>query len=171
MKEDKKTELTDEVTQSDPEQLGEGVPGDSNSKQLPPNVEELKSRKWLPYLITFAVLIAVTLLVAWARGGYTQTDSKKLLSAWCDALFVPGILCVCFGLLVLASNGGAFDMLTYGVIRLFALFKKDPVDRKYGGYYEYQQARRSKKRSFWYLVIVGSVFVAVSIILFVIYRI
>ena len=170
MKNSKKTNLTasetpqtaekPETTQLDPE----------NNTQLQPNLQEVKSRWWLPYVITFAVLAVMVVLVGWARGGFAQTDTKTLLGEWCDAFFVPGILGVCFGLLVVGSNGGAFDMLSYGMRRLFALFKRDPVDRKYATFYEYQQARKAKKRSFWYLIIVGAIYIALAVALFVAYE-
>ena len=156
MEQEEKTNLTDEMAQND-------------QKQLPPNVQEIRGRWWLPYVITFAVLAVFTVLVAWARGCFAEYETKALIGYWCDAFFVPGILCVCFGLLVLGSNGGAFDMLAYGIRRFFGLFKRDVIDRKYGTFYEYQQARRSKKRSFWYMVIVGGVYLLVSAVLLVIY--
>lgn len=142
---------------------------ESTAKKLPPNVEEVKSRRWLPYVIAVAVLAVFTLLIGWARGGFTETDTRLLLGEWSDAFSVPGILGLGFGLLVLGSNGGAFDMLSYGVKKLFHLFKKDPIDRKYGTFYEYQQARREKKRSFLYLVIVGGAYLTVGLILLFIY--
>lgn len=178
MKKDKKDNLTvsetPETTQNAPEVLGEDViaetsEGESNSEQLPPNVVERKQRRWLPYVITAAVLAVFTVLVGWARGVFTETDTVTLLICWCDAFTVPGILGVAFGLLVVASNGGAFDMLAYGVKSIFRLLKRDPIDRKYGGYYEYQQARRSKKRSFWYMIIVGGAYLLVGIVLLVVY--
>ena len=134
----------------------------SSADKLPPNVVEVRGRWWLKYLITTAVLAVFTVLVAWARGAFVETDQKELLGQLSDAFFVPGILAVCFGLLIVASNGGAFDILSYGVKSLFRLFKKDPLDRKYGGFYEYRKARQEKKRSFWYLVIVGGVFTLIS---------
>ncbi len=60
-------------------------------------------------------------------------------------------------------------MLSYAFKSLFRLFKKDVVDRKYGGYYEYTQARREKKRSFWYLVIVGAAYLLVGIVFLIAY--
>lgn len=135
----------------------------------PHNVDQVREKFWPRYLITASILAVMVLLVAWARGGFTQTSAKNLLGAWSDAFSVPGILMVCFGLLVLGSNGGAFDMLSYAVKGIFRLFKKDPLDRKYGGFYEYQQARREKKRSFWYLIIVGGAYLLVGVVLLIVY--
>ena len=140
-----------------------------NSPQTPPNLEEVKGRWWLKYVITAVVLAVFTVLVAWWRGAFEATDPKELLRQLSDAFFVPGILAVCFGLLIVASNGGTFDMLAYGVRSLFRLFKKDPIDRKYGGYYGYRKAKQKNKRSFWYLVIVGAAYLLVGIVLAICY--
>lgn len=140
---------------------------------LPPNVEEIKGRWWLKYLITAAVLAVFTVLIAWLRGAFAEvtqsvldlygvTEQQYRFQQWSDAFVIPGVLAVCFGLLIVASNGGAFDMIVYGVKSVFRLFKKDPLDRKYGGFYEYRKARQEKKRTFWYLVIVGAVYVAIA---------
>ena len=163
------TELTDAETETaDTEtaelQFAEELEEESemSANKLPPNVQEIKDRWWLKYVITFAVLAVFTVLVAWVRGAFISASQKELLGKLSDAFFVPGILAVCFGLLIVASNGGTFDMLAYGVRTLFRLFRKDPKDRKYGGFYEYRKARQEKKRTFWYLVIVGGVFTLIG---------
>lgn len=148
-----------ETSQLDPE----------NNTQLPPNLQEVKGRWWLPYVITFAILAVMVVLVGWARGGFVETTTKMLLSAWCDAFFVPGVLGMGFGLLIVVSNGGAFDILAYATRRLFGFFKKDPIDRKYRTYYDYKQSRKDKKRSFWYLIIVSSAYLLVAVVLLVVY--
>ena len=163
-------EVSTEALQTDEtEETPENGAASDEKKQLPPNVEKIKGGQWLPYVITCAVLAVITVLVGWARGGFDNPSIKSLLGDWCDAFFVPGILCVCFGLLVLGSNGGAFDMLAYGVRRLFGLFRKDPIDRKYATFYEYQKSRKEKRRSFWYLIIVGGAYTVVAVVLFALY--
>ena len=147
----------------------ENAQKNNSAGQLPPNAKKLKNRWWLPYLITFSVLAVITILVAWWRGCFTETDPKRLLGAWCDSFFVSGVLGAGFGLLVVASNGGTFDMLSYGFKALFRLLKRDPLDRKYGGFYEYRKSREKNKRSFWYLIILGCVFLLVGGILFIFY--
>ena len=142
-----------------------------NSNQLPPNVEEIKGgRWWLPYVITFAVLAVLTVLAGWALGAFNKADVQDVVRHWCDAFFIVGMLGVCFGLLVVASNGGAFDMLAYSLRRFFGLFRRDPLDRKYRTFYDYKQARSSKNRSFLYMVIVGGLYLLVGVILLIVYN-
>ena len=168
MKKDEKTNASMDDT-STIASVEESESANDDAQQLPPNVDKLKKRRWLPYVIMAAVLAVATVLVGWARGGFTKTETRELLIAWCDGFFVPGLLGIAFGVLVLASNGGAFDMLAYGLRRFFGLFRKDPIDRKYNTYYDYQQSRKEKKRSFWYMIIVGGAYLLVGVILFVVY--
>ena len=128
----------------------------------PRKVAQSKSKWWLKYLITTAVLSVATLLFALLLGVFGITNTKFLLGELSTAFFVPGIFAVGFGFLIMCSNGGAYDIFAYGFRQVVRMFKKDPLDRKYGSYAGYRKAQREKKRSFWYLVIVGAVFVAVG---------
>ena len=169
MKENKKTELN-EVEQTNETVIAvESETTESTSSPTPPNVVKLRQRRWLPYVITAAVLAALTLLFAWAKGAYTSTETWLMLWLWGDAFAIPGIVCFAVGILVWASNGGAFDIFAYGgriFVRMF--FKRDVKDRKYPTYYDYREARKEKKRSFWYMIIVGGAYLVVGVVLFVI---
>ena len=129
-----------------------------------------KSRWWLKYVITVALLSVFTFMLAWGRGAFVTPDKKQLFKLLSDAFAVPGGLTLGLGLLTIASNGGTFDMLSYGVRSFFRLFKRDPLDRKYGDFYEYRKYRQGKKRNFLYLVIVGGAFVLVGIVFVIAYR-
>lgn len=185
MKKDKKTNLTPEIPETDEKESSnvEVVPNDpevseeavtsggdrqETPKKLSSNTAEAKYKRWLPYVITFVALATITVLIGLWKKGFVDNTVRYLLGTWCDAFFVSGVLGLGFGLLVLASNGGAFDMFAYGARKFFRLFRKDPIDRKYRTFYDYRQARKEKKRSFWYMVIVGGAFLAVAIVLFLI---
>ena len=143
---------------------------DAKSSVRQPNLVEGKNRWWLNYLITAVVLLVFAALLAWSENVFTATNTKELLGGLSTAFFVPGILSVGFGALVVCSNAGAFDMLAYGFQTLFRIFKKDPIDRKYRDYYGYRQAMKEKKRSFWYLIIVGAVFVLIGGVFLIIFN-
>lgn len=144
------------------EEVGEERSKRQNSVQPPTKVANSKNRWWLKYVVTTAVLAVLTLLIAWWQGVFQITNQKFLLGELSTAFFVPGIFALGFGFLILCSNGGAFDIFAYGFMSVFRMFKKDPLDRKYGGYAQYRKAQREKKRSFWYMVIVGGVFVLIG---------
>ena len=88
----------------------------------------------------------------------------------CDAFFVPGVIMLCFGLLVFATNGGAFDMLAFSVIKLFDLFKRDLTKSKYRTFYDYREVQKEKNRQFVSFIIIGGGFLLVGIVFWLVYR-
>lgn len=164
------TESVKDDTQPDETDEQSGAVDDVQAEQnTPPNVEQLKTRRWLTYVIAAGVLAVLTLLMGILFNGYSAGDAKTLVGAWSSAFSVPGIICLGVGLLIWCSNEGAFDMLSYGVRSFFRLFRKDVKDRKYGDYYGYQQARKDRKKPFLYMIAVGGAYLLVGIILIVIY--
>ena len=55
-------------------------------------------------------------------------------------------------------------MLTYGMARFISLFRKDHNDVKFKTFHEYTLAKHEENRPFGYLVIVGLIFIIISII-------
>lgn len=121
------------------------------------------------YLITVAVGLVIAFLALLARNIFNLTATVDFMKAFCDAFFVSGVVLVCVGGLVFVSNGGVFDMLAYGIRTFFESFKKNVTDRKYKDFYEYREAKKSSKRSFSFLLVVGIVFIAISMIFLALY--
>ena len=126
-------------------------------------------KKALPYIITSAVGIAMFIGVICIQKIWDAEGTANVMRLLSDACLVPGVLLAGFGLIIFASNGGAFDMLTYAVIKLFDLFKRDPRNKKYKDFYEYREAQKGKKRKMAFMLIVGSVFILFSVIFLVVY--
>ena len=126
-------------------------------------------KKALPYLITTAVGAVITIAIIFGRGITKATDIVTISHILSDGFLVPGVILAGVGLLIFASNGGAFDMLAYAGILLISIFKKNPQDRKYKDFYEYRQAKKEKKRGFAFMLIVGLAFIAVSVIFVIVY--
>lgn len=126
-------------------------------------------KKVLKYLIPFLLCAVVAVLVLVGRGSFVKSglDLMKDLS---DAFFVPGIVMLCFGLLIISTNGGTFDMLAFGVRKLFDLFKRDLTKVKYRTFYEYRKAQQEKKRSFWHFLIIGAAFTMLGIAFVLVYE-
>ena len=170
------TPETEAVSQNDSEELGEkaltavenGETETNPAQKSPANRQNPQNRPWLSYVITAAVLAALTLLIAWAYKGYSHADASFLLSFWGDSFAIPGAVCLGFGILVWASNGGAFDIFAYGGRRFIHMFKKDVRDHKYPTYYDYRESRKQKKRSFLFMIIVGGAYLTVGVVLMVV---
>ncbi len=125
-------------------------------------------KKVLKYLIPFLICSIFTVVILATHGSFVKTG-KTLMGELSDAFFVPGVITLGIGLLVMATNGGAFDMLSFGVLKLFDLLKRDLTKVKYRTFYDYRQAQKEKKRSFLHVVLIGAGFVLVALVFLVIY--
>ena len=126
-------------------------------------------KKWLQYLIITGINSLLVLGVMLIQEGFAQTG-QELLKVLCNAFFVPGMCTLGLGVLIWSTNGGTFDMIVFGVIKLFDLFKKDLTKVKYKTFYDYRKAQQEKQRSFSAYIVVGAVFIAVSILFLVLYN-
>lgn len=126
-------------------------------------------RKVLKYLIPFLLCAVAVILILVGRGAFVKSGEGLIIDL-CDAFTVPGAIMLGVGLLVFATNGGAFDMLAFGVIKLFDLFKRDLTKTKYRTFYDYREAQSEKKRSFLNLIIVGGGFLLVGIAFLLVYE-
>ena len=122
------------------------------------------------YLITAGVGLLIVLLVVLMKNGFEEQDVEIAMQIWCDAFFVSGVFLTCGGLIVVASNGGVFDMLGYAVSLLWYTFKSSKVERKYKTFYDYREARKARKRSVSFVLIVGLALIAVSVVFLILYE-
>ena len=127
-------------------------------------------KKYIKYVIVSVVAVVLAVVYALSNHVFAQDDPKEMLKILCDAFFVPGVIITGFGGLVVASNGGTFDMLSYGMQRFFGLFQKDVTKVKYRTFREYRASREEKDRSFWYLLIVGVVCLLVAVVCLLLYN-
>lgn len=126
----------------------------------------------LQYSITTAIGIIIAVVIMAAKGLFTgaETELVGIYRVLADAFFVPGVIIGGVGLIVFASHGGVFDMLGYAVVMFFDLFRRDVTKRKYRDFYEYREAKKDKSKwSITFMLVVGLVFIAVSIVFTVLY--
>lgn len=126
-------------------------------------------KKALPYIITAVVGIIIFVIIICTKKIWNADETYVTMQIMSDACFVPGVLLGGMGLIIFASNGGAFDMLAYAVIRFFDLFKRDPRNKKYKDFYEYREAKKEKKRGMAFMLIVGAVFILLAVIFLIVY--
>ncbi len=120
------------------------------------------TKKFARYAITSVVGIVIVLTIVLSKNIFNLQDPIEIYKALTDAFFIAGVLITGYGLLIVASNGGTFDMLVFGVGRFFDLFRKDMMKVKYKTFYEYRTAKQDKKQGFGYLILVGLVFLILS---------
>ncbi len=126
-------------------------------------------KRVLPYIITAVIGALVVVTVICGLQIWSASSTQVVLGTLCDAFFVAGVLIFGVGLLVFCSNGGAFYMLSYGIIKLIDLFRRG-AKGKYKDFYEYAESKKEKKRSFGFMLIVGIGFLVVAVALLIAYN-
>lgn len=130
-------------------------------------------KKALPYLITAAIGAAFAVLIMFACYKIhavppVRENAREICGVLSNSFLVPGIVLAGAGLIIFASNGGAFDMLSYAVIKFFDLFKKD-AKGKYADFYAYREAKKGKGVKTSFMLLVGLAFVAVAVVFLICY--
>ena len=83
----------------------------------------------------------------------------------CDAFTVPGILLIMFGFLVLLSNSGALDGISYALQDLKRVFIPGAGLEKHERYSDYVERRRQKKATgYGFLFVVGGICTAIALV-------
>ena len=121
------------------------------------------------YSVTSAICLIVAFIIMVSKKVFNETDPQTIYHILTDSFFVPGVIMASFGLLVFSTNEGTFDMLTYGVRRLFILLRRNPKDEKYKTFYDYRMSQRENRHQFGYMIIVGLVYIGISLIFLALY--
>lgn len=123
------------------------------------------NNKYIKYIVT----TIIGLLMAYAVFSYknlfeasVMSDIMKILS---DGFLLPAVVLGGLGVLFFVSNGGMFDIFIYSTGLLRETFKrkvdKDPNFPK--TYFDFKQ-QRDKKLAIAHFLIVGSVFLLLSVV-------
>ncbi len=116
--------------------------------------------------VTLFFGIVLVLGVLGLNGGFHYENTKETIKDLCDSFCIPGFLLFAFGILIFISNDGGFSMLSYGIKRIFAVFKKDP---RMENFYEYKKKRLEKPAPFKHFLIVGGMLFLIGIIFLIIF--
>ena len=119
-------------------------------------------KKLWSYLIPTAICLVVAVVYMFANNVFNEANPEVFYKEMCNAFSLPGLLMTLFGGLAFCTNAGALDMLSFGFIKLFDLFKK-PDQVKYRTYYDYKQSKKGRKRPVAALLVVGLAFIAISV--------
>lgn len=127
-------------------------------------------KNWLINLITFLVSLAV------GAGIFCIvffTRKRSIIDA-IDGATLGGLIVLLFGMLMMVTHFGAFDIFAFGFKQLFSmLFSKDP--RKDGQYHEYHENKTEKRNDSSYnfiaTILAGLLLSSAIIVLEIIYHI
>lgn len=122
----------------------------------------------LKYGITGGICLLLALVYCAARD-FFQLELAEKYRVLCDAFTIPGLLCLCVGALIWASNDGFFYGLSYCLnVAWRALI---PGARyKTERYYDYVTRKKEKRiPGYGFLFLVGGVCMAVAIVFLVLF--
>ena len=113
--------------------------------------------KWKRYVISAGIGLALSLLLFGAQGGFAATDPGERWRLVCDALFVPGALFIGIGLMAFVSQNGVFDMIRFGLMKVFSLmFTRKKRDDQPKTFYDYKVLKSQQEpASFGHILWVG----------------
>ncbi len=129
----------------------------------------MKHGNLLRYLIAVAAGAVLAFTVMAARGIFAEDRTQEIMRLLSDAFFVSGVVLAAVGGILFASNGGLFDMFGFAALLFFGLFKRNVSERKYKDFYEYREAKKGKKRSVAYLLLVGIGYIALAALFLLLY--
>jgi hypothetical protein len=126
-------------------------------------------------ILKYGISCAIAAFFVWAYlaerdlAGAAQREQYKML---CDAFFIPGMLFLMVACLAWASTKGAMDGLAFlgsNLIRALIPGGRLRTSQKYYDYIQERQARRKKVSSFLFLLVVGGVCMAVSVVFMILF--
>lgn len=126
----------------------------------------------IKYAVTFAIGLLLSLGIFLLKDLFSQTEPIMIFSILSDGFFITGALLIGAGLIVLCTNQGLFDGLTYAFYTLFVTHNWSRTkleDKK--SYVEYREDKAEKRGGTpLYLIIVGAVFLTAAIVMLMLYR-
>lgn len=127
--------------------------------------EEKKS-----YIITSVIGLVIVIAVCLLDRIYAAEDMKQVYRILSDAFFIPGVLLIGIGMMVVAANEGLFNGIAYGlktVGRSLSTRKGEKIKEE--EFHEYNERMKKKKHSVAHLIIVGVVLFVISLLFLVLY--
>ena len=116
-------------------------------------------RSWLiGLLITFIVTTVIAGLALLFQILYGLTFQEDALRIMCNCTFFAGVIVAAFYVLVVLSNNGAYDLLTYSIkLVWYNTFHKNVRKSKLAASYpDYREEKRGKKKTNVSFMIVGA---------------
>lgn len=138
------------------------------AKDLTKIVDEEKKRARLYILLRFIIggVIILTFFFVYCgvNGGFsTDIAWKSRCRVLSDGFFLAGGIFVGAGLLVVVANAGEFYFLSYTVKYLLAKFIHS-IPEGTMSYGDYVTSRKGKRTPFWFLIILGGVFILGAVV-------
>lgn len=126
-------------------------------------------KKFFDYFIPSIIGIMFVILICCVKDIFNLESSKDVFHVLVDAFFAVGCVIFCMGAIVYTANKGAFTMLGYSMKRFIALFSRKVDSAVSRSYAEYKEKKLENPKPVLHLIIVGAVFIAISLVLLIFY--
>ena len=117
------------------------------------------------YFITIIVGLVMAAIMCFSRD-ILSAEGTMVYHILSDAFAVPGLFILAAGILVMVSNEGLFNGISYGIKAVTKALTNRREPKMEESFYEYHTRKSGQERiRFGHLLIVGVVFVVISVIL------
>ena len=121
-------------------------------------------KRFIKYMLTFILGLLMSFVVFSYRNILESSSTSDIVMILSDGFLLPAVLIGGLGVLLFVSNGGMFDIFifSFGTLRETLKYKKDRDPNFPKNYFEFKQ-QRSKKYTTSYFLVVGGVFLVLSL--------
>lgn len=123
-------------------------------------------KKRTNYLITIILGLAIAIAILDYKNFFSLKGNLDIVMALSDCFLLPGVIIFSLGVMIFVCNDGMFDIMIYGFKSARESFRKesnrDPEFPK--TFYDYREKYSKIRAPFGYLLIIGGVFILLSII-------
>lgn len=116
----------------------------------------------IKYLIGFIVAGGIFFLAVGLRNIYIETDLKQIYRALADGFTIPGVVFICFFLILWFSNLGSFQGIGYAMKHLISMLV--PVNKKKTETYAQHIENQKKVSGYGFLFVIGGLFLLLGIV-------
>lgn len=123
-------------------------------------------KKYRSYIVTFVIGAVIALAVCLFKEIFAADSTITTVSILSDAFFTSGVLIGSVGILVLISNDGNFDTLSYGIKIIRNMFIRSEGHKKVEkNLYEYRMAKHAERKNTRHLLVVGGIYLLLAALL------
>ena len=123
------------------------------------------------YIIPSVVGVLVFIAICITNDIFALKTGEEIFTVLSNACAIPGFIMFGIGILLWVTNEGLFNGISYGlktVGRSFTARKGEKIKEE--EFYEYNARQKSKNYAFKHLLIVGGVFILLSILFAYLYQ-
>lgn len=122
------------------------------------------------YAIAIVIGLIFLSLCFFIRDTFSSRDRLDIIKDCTDGFFASGVIVTGFGLLIMINNNGMFDMAVFSARKIYLNFKFKEDKRLSQSLFDYKQEKEaSEQPEFGHFLIVGGVFILISVLILFLY--